>query len=167
MSTRRSGWSVTATNAGGSTAATSAADGCGRRQRRAPTNTALPTITGTAAVGSMLTASTGGWDGSPTGYAYQWQRCDAAGANCSPVGTDSATYPLVAGDLGKTIRVVVTASNDIGPSAPATSTQTGVVQASAPPPATLGKTTAGALTHTLGGGYLEVSGRYTLASSSR
>ena len=92
----------------------------------APANTALPTITGTPA-GARLTASTGGWDGSPTGFAYQWQRCDAAAANCSPVGTDSAPTRWSPATR-KTIRVVVTASNDIGPT-PATSTQTGSCRA--------------------------------------
>ena len=39
----------------------------------APTNTTLPTITGTAQVGQTLTASTGAWNGSPTSFAFQWQ----------------------------------------------------------------------------------------------
>ena len=63
-----------------------------------------------------------------------------------------------------TIRVVVTATNAAG-STPAVSNQTAVVQAG-PGGATLGKTAVGALTHALGGNYLEASGRYTLVSSS-
>ena len=35
-----------------------------------------------------------------------------------------------------------------------------------PPPDTFGKTLVGGLTHTLGGNYLEVSGRFTLASAA-
>ena len=56
-------------------------DGRGRAVG-APTNTTLPTITGTAQVGQTLTASTGAWDGSPTSFAFQWQRCSAAGTSC-------------------------------------------------------------------------------------
>jgi hypothetical protein len=78
-----------------------------------------------------LTASNGSWTNSPTGFAYQWRRCDNAGANCSNIGTNSSSYTLVLADVNKTIRVVVTASNAGGPSAPATSNQTAVVQAAA------------------------------------
>ena len=53
------------------------------RPRVSSGNTSLPVISGTAQVGSQLTASTGSWSGSPTSYSYQWHRCDTAGANCS------------------------------------------------------------------------------------
>jgi len=39
----------------------------------APVNSVLPVISGTAQTGSTLTASTGTWTNSPTGYTYQWQ----------------------------------------------------------------------------------------------
>jgi hypothetical protein len=56
----------------------------------APTNSGLPTISGTPAQGQTLTASTGSWSGSPTSYAYRWQRCGADYAQSilgmSPVG---------------------------------------------------------------------------------
>ncbi len=96
----------------------------------------------------MLTATNGSWNGSPTSFAYQWQRCDAGGANCSSVGSNSQAYVLVAGDVGSTMRVQVTATN-VGGSTPATSAQTAVVQGppSAPVntvlPAISGTTTAG------------------------
>ena len=45
-------------------------------------------------------------------YAYQWQRCDAAGATASTIaGATGTTYTLTAADVGSTIRVVVTATN--------------------------------------------------------
>ena len=132
----------------------------------APASTVLPAISGTAQQGQTLTADNGTWSNSPTGFAYQWQRCDTGGANCADIGgATNSTYTLVAGDVGKTIRVVVTATNAFG-STSATSSQTAVVQAAPPTGPTLGKTAVGASAHPFGGDYLEVSGRYTLASAS-
>ena len=57
-------------------------------------NTSPPTISGTAQDGQTLSASTGSWSGSPTSYAYQWQRCDSSGANCANVsGGDHELLP--------------------------------------------------------------------------
>jgi len=96
----------------------------------APTNTAPPTITGTAVEGSVLSEHDGTWTGSPSSHSYQWQRCDSAGGSCSGIsGAVGQSYALASGDVGSTIRVVETASNAVGPSAPATSAQSGVVQA--------------------------------------
>ena len=118
---------VTATNGGGSTAASSAQTAVVVAPPPAPpSNTGLPQISGTAAVGQTLTTTNGSWTNSPTSYAYQWRRCDAAGANCSDIGSNTSSYTLVGGDSGGTIRVVVTATN-AGGSVPATSAQTGVV----------------------------------------
>jgi hypothetical protein len=94
----------------------------------APLNTAPPAIAGTAAVGQPLSASTGTWTGSPTSFAYQWQRCDATGASCAAIaGATAATYTVDAADAGSTLRVAVTATNATGTSAPAVSAQTAVV----------------------------------------
>jgi thermitase len=95
----------------------------------APVNTALPTVSGTAQEGKTLAASNGSWSGSPTGYAYQWRRCDAAGANCADLaGATGATYATVTGDVGSTLRVAVTATNTYG-SAGSASAATAVVSA--------------------------------------
>lgn len=73
-----------------------------------PTNTASPTITGTAKVGSVLTANNGTWTGSPT-FKYQWL------ANAVNVaGATSKTYTPVAGDVGKVMTVSVTGTNSAG-----------------------------------------------------
>lgn len=72
----------------------------------APTNTVAPAITGTARVGQVLTGSTGTWSGTPT-YARQWYANGAAIG-----GATAATYAPVVSDVGKTITVAVTASED-------------------------------------------------------
>ena len=80
-----------------------------------PTNTELPSLSGVAMEGDMLTASSGIWLGSPTSYTYQWEDCNTSGSGCSSVGGATASsYRLVAGDLGHTVRVIVTASNQSG-----------------------------------------------------
>ena len=79
-----------------------------------PVNTAVPTISGTAAVGNTLTATNGTWTGSPTSYIYEWT-------------SSSPTYVPVAGDIGNTIQVSVIAKNAAGASAPATSSATSAV----------------------------------------
>jgi hypothetical protein len=108
-----------------------------------PVNTALPTISGTAQSGQTLTAGPGSWTESPTAYGYQWQRCDAAGANCSSISlATTQSYTVVAADVGSTLRVAVTATNAAGPSAAASSAQTAVVQQASSQ--TFGKTSVGA-----------------------
>jgi hypothetical protein len=116
-----------------------------------PESTSAPAIAGTPQQGTTLQASTGAWNNSPTGYAYQWQRCGTDGASCAPLaGTTAATYAPAGADVGSTLRVTVTATNAAGSSA-ATSDATAVVQA-APPTAVFGKTTIGASTNSPGSG---------------
>ena len=93
----------------------------------APITVTPPTITGTAQQGQTLTATPGTWTAPDAMFGYQWQRCDAAGANCVAVpGATTSTYAVTAADAGTTLNVVVTATNRFG-SAPATSVQTAVV----------------------------------------
>src|SRR5438874_2314700 len=80
-----------------------------------PANTALPQISGTAQVGQTLTSSAGTWSGSPTWYAYQWKRCDSAGANCAAItGATASSYAVASGDVGSTLRAAVSATNSGG-----------------------------------------------------
>lgn len=95
----------------------------------APQNSAAPTISGIPAIGQTLTATPGSWTGAPT-FNFKWLQCDAAGAACSDTGSRGRTYGVHSDDLGRTIRVEVTATNPKG-RATATSGQTGVVRASA------------------------------------
>jgi hypothetical protein len=99
-----------------------------------PTNTALPTISGSAATGQTLTASSGSWTGSPS-FAYQWLLCDQNGQNCNQIaGASSSTYKVRAGDAGSTLQVTVTGMTSAG-SAQASSAPTAVVQAATSAPA--------------------------------
>jgi hypothetical protein len=100
----------------------------------APSNTAAPTVSGTAQVGQTLTAANGSWSGStPIAYTYQWQRegTDIAGATGS-------TYKPVAADVAHTLDVLVTAANSAGTKSAAsapTAAVTAAVAKEEPPPA--------------------------------
>jgi hypothetical protein len=126
---------VTASNAGGpGLAAVSAATPVITAAPPPIVNTGLPVVTGTTTQGQSLTTSNGTWTGGPTSFTYQWQRCNGAGASCSPIGSaTNAAYTLVAADVGATIRSTVTAAHNLG-SASATSAQTAVVAAAPPGP---------------------------------
>jgi Calx-beta domain len=104
---------VTATNPAGSASAVSPPTTV---VATAPVNTARPAISGTPTLGSTLTAAPGTWSGSPAPtFAYQWQRCDAAGNGCVAIaGATAQTYALQSSDEGATVRVQVTATNSAG-----------------------------------------------------
>ena len=96
-----------------------------------------PTITGTAQVGKTLTAVTTGItdaDGltSPT-YTYQWIRVDGTDEE-DISGENSFTYTLVDADLGKTIKVKVSFTDDASNAETLTSAATVTVAADTTPP---------------------------------
>ena len=99
--------------------------------------TGVPTISGTAAVGQTLTASTTGisdTDGLPSAFAYQWKRVDSNGmSNPTNIGTNSATYTLTDSEVGKKVLVEVSftdnATNSEGPLVSAAYPSTGTVRA--------------------------------------
>ena len=95
-----------------------------------PLNLAPPLLGGSAEVGKALTVdSTGTWSGNPTGYAYQWKRCNAGGSACATIaGQTGQSYALGTADAGSTIRAEVTAGNSAG-TATSSSDESGVVQA--------------------------------------
>jgi hypothetical protein len=76
-------------------------------------------VNGIVAVGDRLQAGSGTWtSGAALTYAYQWYRCDAAGAHCGSVhGATAAGYMLSSRDAGKTIGLTVTASDRAGSAA--------------------------------------------------
>ena len=84
-------------------------------------------VLGTAKVGKTLTASRGSWTGTATiTYSYRWYRCTVvasratsaaptSGAKCTFIsGGTAATHKVVTADVGKYLRVLVTARNSAG-----------------------------------------------------
>jgi serine protease AprX len=84
-----------------------------------PAQTSEVGIVGTAEVGQRLSAAHGSWDGTPPfHFAYQWQRCDAAGESCNDIpGAIDEDYMLRAVDVGGTVRLLVTVRNIVGEAA--------------------------------------------------
>jgi hypothetical protein len=108
-----------------------------------PTNSTRPTISGDAAEGQTLTASTGTWTNSPTGFQFQWLRCRADGAGCVAVpGAAERTYLLTRTDVGRRMRVRVIAFNADGAGV-ARSAPTAVVTATGAPQNTTRPTISG------------------------
>ncbi len=105
---------VTAKNKAGTTLASSAQTGV--VGPGSPIDRSAPTVSGLAQVGQTLTVAPGTWNGTaPITYAYQWRRCDSAGLSCFAIhGATSASYVLGTSDVGRTLRVAVTAANQAG-----------------------------------------------------
>jgi hypothetical protein len=110
------------------------ASGGTARTAVAPTNSSLPTISGTTTTAQALTANPGTWSGSaPITYQYQWLICGANGDKCHDIGgATSQTYTLRSEDAGNTVRVRVIASNSDGSNS-ATSGATAHIAASSKP----------------------------------
>ena len=103
-----------------------------------PSQTSSPTLGGHVAqpfVGDALTTSNGTWSGSPTTFAYQWDRCDAAGdrQNCVAIsGATAQSYTATSADVNHRLHANVTATNADG-SGKADTKASGVVELAAPP----------------------------------
>jgi hypothetical protein len=97
-----------------------------------PVNVDPPTITGTTRVGEALTAQNGTWDNAPTTFRYRWLRCNQSGSGCVLLAADGQTYRLGQADVGRTMRVRVTAVNADG-STNARSPATDVIDSNAAP----------------------------------
>jgi lysozyme len=130
---------VTATTSGGIATATSPAT-LAVRAGGAPGTTppvviSSPAVTGTPQVGQTLTAAVGTWSGSPTSFAYEWRRCDAAGAGCTTiVGQTTSSYTLTPDDIGATLSLVVTATGKGGSQATVVPTTPVISEAPVPAP---------------------------------
>ena len=103
--------------------------------------TGAPSISGTATVGHLLTATAGtiaDADGLPASFTYQWVRVDADGTSneADITGANSSTYTLADDDEGKKIKVKVSFTDNGGNSEMRTSgayPTSGTVQASSTP----------------------------------
>ena len=119
-----------------------------------PSNSGVPTISGTAAQGQTLTVtSSGTWSNSPS-FSYAWQDCKSGTCSASPTSTNSTSYAVTAADAtgGFAIRVEVTGSNADG-SAVADSAETGTatgVPANTAVPTITGTAAGGTLTEVHG-----------------
>ena len=94
--------------------------------------TGVPTVTGTAQVGEVLTADTSGIadaDGLENAtFSYQWVGNDGS-SDTDITGATDTSHTLVAGDEGQTIKVRVSFSDDAGNETTLTSTATEAVAA--------------------------------------
>jgi hypothetical protein len=108
---------VTAKNSDGSSTAMSNATGEVPGKANAPAEVTPPTISGSAVVGQQLTATNGTWDGTqPISYTINWQSCNVDVTSCSGNGKKGSTYTVASADVGKRLRVKVTAKNSVGSS---------------------------------------------------
>jgi len=112
-----------------------AAGAVGAATSGGPVNSSPPSVSGTVQQGQRLSASTGSWSGGGTiSYSFQWQRCSGSGLSCGDIsGATSQTYDVGSSDVGRTLRVVVTATSSSGSSS-AASSPTGVVAAAGSAP---------------------------------
>jgi hypothetical protein len=81
-----------------------------------PSSSAPPLVGEVLQQGGHLVGQTGAWSGSGAiAYAYQWYRCDTAGAHCSRIhrGT-KLTYTPSARDVGHTLGLAVSATDSSG-----------------------------------------------------
>jgi RHS repeat-associated protein len=95
-----------------------------------PANTAAPSISGTATVGSVLTATSGTWSNGALAYTYQWENCNSSGGECKFItGAVNPTYTVLPSSVGHALYVQVTAINAAGAAAVPSSSGTAVVAA--------------------------------------
>ena len=87
----------------------------------APTNNSPPSINGSTAIGSTLTATTGSWSGSNHSFTYTWKRSSSANGSYTTVGTNASTYEIDGSDAGKYLKVEVVATANGLSSTPASS----------------------------------------------
>jgi hypothetical protein len=117
---------VTASNAVGSAAAESAFTA--PILPAAPVCIVAPVVTGEPEIGEQLFASVGGWDGTPTAYAYEWRR------DLSIIDDETAPlYTPTVEDEGFTLRVGVRGVNTGGAGSITYSTAIGPIGGAAAP----------------------------------
>jgi hypothetical protein len=105
----------------------------------APTNTARPSVTGSARIRGTLTATTGTWAGAPIAFTYQWLRCEAAVTTagdlggCLPIpGATAQQYAPTKDDANHRDLVRVTALNAKGSGSEVSAPSEVIADATAP-----------------------------------
>ena len=90
----------------------------GRIPYTVPSNTVLPSISGSVAVNETVSANDGSWNGngrSITSTTYQWQSSNDNGSSWNAINlATNAQYSVPAGLQGQLLRVVVTRVNPAG-----------------------------------------------------
>jgi hypothetical protein len=99
--------------------------GAYERQDSRPFILTNPVVSGTNQATQTVTTTNGSWGNAPTSYSYQWTEDN------SVVGT-AASYNLVGADAGKSLAVIVTATNASGSSSVTVNVGTTAVGPSAP-----------------------------------
>ena len=81
-----------------------------------PTPVSAPSLSGDPVEGGLLTGTAGEWTGTgPLTFALAWLLCDSNGAACVAVeGASFSSFLLSAQDVGRTVRLSVTASGPGG-----------------------------------------------------
>ena len=131
----------------------------------APVNVTLPTISGTAQEGQVLTVANGTWTNSPSSFTYQWLRDGAVIA-----GSVNQTRTLVAADIGHVISCAVVAIANGQPSLSATAAATVSIIAAPIPvpvntlaPVVSGTAAVGSTLSTTNGAWSNSPGSYAYA----
>src|SRR5581483_1136950 len=85
-----------------------------------PASLAAPTVSGSSALESPLSADVGAWSSTvPLSFSLQWQACDASGASCKDIpGATGTTYApnWYYVKPGQTVRLQTTAIGVFGSS---------------------------------------------------
>lgn len=137
------------------------------RGNAVPIQTSSPTLQGSGAqpfVGDRLSVSNGAWSGSPTKYAYQWDRCDPTGdrQHCIAIaGATMQSYAVTKADVNYTLHANVFATS-AGGTGKADTKGSGVVADRASPRSTARPTISG--TPHVGEPLIAVNGDWTGAT---
>jgi Ig domain of plant-specific actin-binding protein len=107
---------VTASNSAGTTGPVNSKPTAVITPALPPKNTVPPSVIGKPLVGAKLFANPGSYSGgSVQTFTYQWQSCDPNSLICTDLsGATSQTYTVAKSDVGKRLRVKVTATNPFG-----------------------------------------------------
>jgi outer membrane protein assembly factor BamB len=132
---------------------------------RLSVNLTGPTTSGVAHVGETISADSGTWTGSPSGFAYQWLLCNVYFCQSIP-GATSATYVPIQAYAGLPLEVGVSALGPGGRSPMAYSAQTNPIVTTIPvnqtPPEVSGSAVEGQILTTSLGTWLGDPAAYSI-----